>query len=234
MRCLSNVSQSAFIMPAISPDKPYRIGRSRTGLGLFATRDIKKGSKIIRYTGRMLDCNKKKDDAIENKYLFQITSRWTIDGSVRTNTARYVNHACRPNAESDVSKRKRRVVIRAIKNIKAGEEINYDYGDEYFKSYLKPIGCKCDHCEKKRLRAQESGRTAKKGKAKDKAAKQDGKGRNGKKLNLKGKAGKKKAANKAAKGKAAKSKAASTGKAKSSTKKAGTPKSQVMAEASSV
>jgi len=57
---------------------------------------------------------------------------WTIDGSVRKNIARYINHACKPNAESDVSARKRKVVIRAIKNIEPGEEINYDYGTDYF------------------------------------------------------------------------------------------------------
>ena len=76
---------------------------------------------------------------------------------MRKNVARYINHACRPNAESDVSARKRKVVIRAIKNIEPGEEINYDYGTDYFKAYLKPIGCKCDSCEKKRkkLRAEE-------------------------------------------------------------------------------
>ena len=73
-------------MPAISPNKPYRIGRSRTGLGLFATKKIKKGSKIVRYFGPMLDSKNKKHDAIDNKYLFEITNRWTIDGSVRKNT----------------------------------------------------------------------------------------------------------------------------------------------------
>jgi hypothetical protein len=137
-------------MPAISPKKPYRVGRSRTGLGLFATKPIKRGAKIVRYFGPLLDSKKKKDDAIENKYLFELNGRWTIDGSVRENVARYINHACRPNAESDVMPRKRKVVIRAIKSISPGEEINYDYGTDYFKAYLKPIGCKCDACEKKR------------------------------------------------------------------------------------
>ena len=137
-------------MPAISSKKPFRIGRSRTGLGLFATKPIKKGAKIVRYFGPLLDSRKKKDDAIENKYLFELNGRWTIDGSVRENIARYINHACKPNAESDVMPRKRKVVIRAIKNIEPGEEINYDYGTDYFKAYLKPIGCKCDACEKKR------------------------------------------------------------------------------------
>jgi hypothetical protein len=161
-------------MPAISSKKPYRVGRSRTGLGLFATKPIKKGAKIVRYFGPLLDCRKKKDDAIENKYLFELNGRWTIDGSVRENVARYINHACRPNAESDVMPRKRKVVIRAIKNIEPGEEINYDYGTDYFKAYLKPIGCKCAACEKKRRKKRAEARAERlrlKAKAEKKALK---------------------------------------------------------------
>jgi uncharacterized protein len=145
-------------MPELSSNKPYRVGRSRTGLGLFATKPIKKGTRIIRYFGPLLDSKKKKDDDIENKYLFELNNRWTIDGSTRKNVARYINHACKPNAESDVRPRKRRVYIRAIKNIEPGEEINYDYGTDYFKAYLKPIGCKCDACEKKRKKQRAEAR----------------------------------------------------------------------------
>ena len=161
-------------MATISPNKPYRVGRSLTGLGLFATKPIKKGTKIIRYFGPLLDAKKKKDDAIENKYLFELNNRWTIDGSVRANVARYINHACRPNAESDVKPRKRKVVIRAIKNIEPGDEINYDYGTDYFKAYLKPIGCKCVACEKKRKKQRAEARAEKlrlKAKAERKALK---------------------------------------------------------------
>ena len=162
-------------MPAIPSNKPYRVGRSPTGLGLFATKPIKKGTKIIRYFGPLLDSKKKKDDAIENKYLFELNDRWTIDGSVRKNIARYINHACKPNAESDVKPRKRKVVIRAIKNIEPGEEINYDYGTDYFKAYLKPIGCKCAACEKKRKKKRAEARAERlrlKAKAERKALKQ--------------------------------------------------------------
>jgi hypothetical protein len=148
-------------MPAIPSNKPYRVGRSPTGLGLFATKPIKKGTKIVRYFGPLLDSRKKKDDAIENKYLFELTNRWTIDGSVRANIARYINHACKPNAESDVRPRKRKVFIRAIKNIEPGDEINYDYGTDYFKAYLKPIGCKCAACEKKRKKKRAEARAEK-------------------------------------------------------------------------
>jgi|SRR6185312_15363559 hypothetical protein len=156
---LPRVSSKTILMPPISlNNKPYRIGRSRTGLGLFATKPIKKGTRIIRYFGPLLDSRKEEDDAIENKYLFELTNRWTIDGSLRENVARYINHSCRPNAESDVKPRKRKVFIRAIKNIEPGDEINYDYGTDYFKAYLKPIGCKCDACERKRKKKRAEAR----------------------------------------------------------------------------
>ena len=195
-------------MPAISSNKPYRIGRSRTGLGLFATKPIKKGTKIVRYFGPLLDCDKKKDDAIENKYLFQISKRWTVDGSIRKNIARYINHACKPNAESDVNAAKKKIIIRSIKKIEPGEEINYDYGTEYFKEYLKPIGCKCDSCEKKRKKKRAEARAEKlkaKEKAERKALKKEEKA---KAKRAKDKAKKAKASGKAASGKAKTTKAA--------------------------
>jgi SET domain-containing protein len=176
-------------MPTTS-SKPYRVARSKTGLGLFATKPIKKGTRIIRYFGPILDSRIPEHDEIENKYLFELNGRWTIDGSVRKNVARYINHSCRPNAESDVRPRERKVYIRAIKDIQPGDEINYDYGTDYFKAYLKPIGCKCDACEKKRkkLRAEARAERAKaKARATRKLAKADPKNGLSKKRALNGK-----------------------------------------------
>jgi uncharacterized protein len=136
--------------------KPFRVGRSRTGLGLFATAPIKKGSFIIEYKGPKVD--NKTADELDNKYLFEINSRWTIDGSGRRNTARYINHSCRPNAESDVKKHK--VIIRAIRNIEPGAEITYDYGKDYFDTFLKPIGCRCPKCLEKRKAERAEARAA--------------------------------------------------------------------------
>jgi uncharacterized protein len=131
--------------------KPYRVGRSRTGLGLFATAPIKRGAFIIAYRGRLLThAQAAKLEARGNRYMFEISSRWTMDGSSRRNIARYANHSCRPNAESDVVKRK--VILRAIRNIKPGDEITYDYGSEYFEIFLKRVGCKCVKCTEKRRR----------------------------------------------------------------------------------
>jgi SET domain-containing protein len=66
--------------------RPFRVGRSKTGLGLFATKLIPKGSFIVRYAGRKLP--NRIADELDTKYLFEINSRWTIDGSPRSNIAR--------------------------------------------------------------------------------------------------------------------------------------------------
>ena len=138
--------------------KSFRIGRSRTGLGLFATEPIKKGTLIAEYKGRRVT-NEQADEleARGSRYMYELNSRWTVDGSNRSNLARYANHSCRPNAESDVIRGKRArgrkggmVILRAIRNIKPGDEITYDYGRDYFDGFIKPIGCKCPKCVEKR------------------------------------------------------------------------------------
>jgi hypothetical protein len=125
--------------------KPYRVGRSLTGLGLFATVPIANGAFIVEYKGpRIPTPQAARLEARGARYLYEIDRRWTVDGSSRRNVARYANHSCRPNAESDVVRGK--VILRAIKAIAAGEEITYDYGEEYFALFLAPIGCKCAKC----------------------------------------------------------------------------------------
>jgi hypothetical protein len=149
--------------------RPFRVGRSRTGLGLFATEEIKKGRVIFNYTGRKLTTEQaEKREARGAKYLYEINSRWTIDGSNHRNVGRYANHSCRPNAESDT--RGHRVFVRAIKRIKPGDEITYDYGEDYFAAYLKPIGCKCEKCRAKRAAARAAARLKAKRAARREAA----------------------------------------------------------------
>ena len=130
------------------PSRHLRVGQSKAGLGLFATVPIRKGQYIIRYSGRKL--RSEVADEIDNRYLFEINARWTIDGSGRRNRARYINHSCRPNAE--VYFVKHVIKIRAIKNIKSGDEITYDYGRDYFDTFIKQVGCKCRACSRKRAK----------------------------------------------------------------------------------
>ena len=146
------------------PRHPFRVGRSRTGLGLFATKPIEKRTVIVEYRGRRIT-NEEADrlEANNSRYMYELNSRWTVDGSSRSNVARYANHSCRPNAESDVllgprarGRKGGMVILRAIRNIKPGDEITYDYGKDYFDGFIKPIGCKCPKCTEKRREERRS------------------------------------------------------------------------------
>lgn len=124
--------------------KIVKVKRGTDGLGLFAGEYIKKGDKIIEYIGDIL--NKEEADARKtSQYLFEVSRNKTIDGTPRWNVARYCNHACEEaaNAESEIIKG--RVFIKAVKDIQEGEEIVYDYGEEFVKEHIvsKHTGCRC-------------------------------------------------------------------------------------------
>src|SRR5687767_8091284 len=130
----------------------YAIRRTATGLGFFALEPIPKGTRIIEYTGPLI--SNEEVDQRRGKYFFGVNTKWSIDGSPRSNIARYLNHSCRPNAEALISGR--RVWIWSRKNIKSGEEVTYDYGEEYFEDIIKPIGCKCEKCVSRRHKTKGS------------------------------------------------------------------------------
>ncbi|MPZ37204.1 MAG: SET domain-containing protein-lysine N-methyltransferase [Rhizobiales bacterium] len=151
-------------MPKRTPPwrRRFRVGRSKTGLGLFALKPIKRGEFIAYYTGRLI--SNKKADELWTKYLFEVNNRWTVDGSSRSNIARYINHSCRPNAETDVKKHK--VFITAMKTINPGDEITYNYGRDYFNAFIKPHGCLCMACKQKAAVKRSEARAAKRRKEK--------------------------------------------------------------------
>jgi SET domain-containing protein len=126
--------------------KLYRVGRARTGLGLFAAADIPSGKLLIEYTGIRIPTREAReiDKRRANKYLFEIDNRFTIDGSPRSNLARYVNHSCDPNTEAESNRG--RLMFRAVRAIAEGEEITLDYGEEHMALYFGPAGCRCDVC----------------------------------------------------------------------------------------
>lgn len=128
--------------------RSFRIGRSVTGLGLFATKPIKRGGYIATYRGRRISTQEAdRREARGARYMFELNSRWTIDGSPRWNVARYINHSCRPNAKP--VGRKGGIVIVALRRIEPREEITYDYGREYLDRFLKSGSCRCVACRKK-------------------------------------------------------------------------------------
>ena len=130
------------------PSRCYRIGRSVTGLGLFATKPIRRGAYIATYRGRRITtAESDRREARGAKYMFALNKRWVIDGSPRWNVARYINHSCRPNAKP--VGRRGRIVIVASRRIETDEEITYDYGRDYLKSLLTNGGCRCVACRRK-------------------------------------------------------------------------------------
>jgi SET domain-containing protein len=121
----------------------YAIKRSAHGLGFFTLEPILRGKRIVEYTGKRIP-NTEVDRRNRGKYFFGINSRSSIDGHPRSNIARYINHSCRPNAEAIVTGG--RIWIWSRRAIKAGEEITYNYGKEYFDAHIKPKGCGCEKC----------------------------------------------------------------------------------------
>lgn len=119
-------------MPAIT-SSPYITVRHSAiaGTGVFARRRIPAGTRVIRYTGRRVTkreaeriCARESEQGAV--YVFQLNRHYDLDGSVRWNTARFINHSCAPNLESvQVGDR---IWLEAMRDIRPGEELSYDYG----------------------------------------------------------------------------------------------------------
>jgi uncharacterized protein len=112
------------------------------GLGLFAAQDIKQGTRILPYIGEKIP----KDESTRrlaqgNVYIFTFNDRYDIDGKILRNTARYSNHSCDPNCE--VEKTTRTIWIVALRDIRAGEELTYNYGYEYDPDSYHDFPCRC-------------------------------------------------------------------------------------------
>lgn len=118
------------------------VKRTTTGLGVITLEPIPADKKIIEYVGPVLT-NAEADEK-GGKYLLTMDKKYVIDGSPRSNTARYINHSCRPNAKAYTTGV--RVWIWSLRQIKAGEEITINYGKEYFDEHIRPHGCKCPKC----------------------------------------------------------------------------------------
>jgi len=101
------------------------------GRGVFATRRIEKGERIIEYLGERVSHDEadrryeSKEENDSHTFLFIVDSKTVIDAGTAGNDARFFNHSCDPNCESVVEKR--RVFIEALRAIESGEEMTYDY-----------------------------------------------------------------------------------------------------------
>lgn len=138
--------------PGASKGRRIQVRKSGVhGKGVFALRPIKKGDTIIEYTGEMISW----DEALRrhphdpsdpnHTFYFHIDEQRVIDAKHGGNAARWINHACDPNCEAD--EEGDRVFIKALRNLKPGEELFYDYGlviDERYTPALKrQFACHC-------------------------------------------------------------------------------------------
>jgi uncharacterized protein len=134
-----------------------RVRNSRIhGKGVFATRRIRKGTRIVEYTGERIGHAEADERYVDKSaednhtFLFIVDAKTVIDAGMGGNEARFINHSCAPNCESDIIGK--RVFIRALRSIEPGEELAYDYGIAREKSDPKNIddifACRCgaDKC----------------------------------------------------------------------------------------
>ena len=125
--------------------KLYKIKKSNiNNKGLYAAKNIKAGKIIINYKGKIITIKETernpKYDNDKAIYLFNLNNRYDLDGDFEYNIARLINHSCSPNCEVDGKDLK--LWIFALRDIKKGEELSYDYGFAYDKDY-KQFVCKC-------------------------------------------------------------------------------------------
>jgi len=138
---------------ATSPDA-RRIQTRRSGVhgkGVFALADLAEGEIIIEYVGEIISWKEAlrrhphdpKDP--NHTFYFHMDAKHVIDAKHGGNSSRWINHACKPNCEADEDGG--RVFIKALRNIKAGEELFYDYGliidAKYTKKLLAEYPCWC-------------------------------------------------------------------------------------------
>ena len=142
-----------------APNASRRIQTRRSGVhgkGVFAVQDIAEGETIIEYVGAIISWKEAQkrhphDPSDPNHtFYFHIDETRVIDALYGGNSSRWINHACEPNCEADEDGG--RVFIKALRNIEAGEELNYDYGliiDERYTPKLKaeyPCWCNAKTC----------------------------------------------------------------------------------------
>jgi SET domain-containing protein len=139
-------------MPKISSPELIVVRESPIhGMGVYAARKIKKGTRIIEYKGERISSDEADrrydDDAMEthHTFLFYIDEDTCIDAANNGNEARFINHSCEPNCIAYMERK--RVFIYALKTIGEGDELTYDYSytreGDYQDEWKKLYACRC-------------------------------------------------------------------------------------------
>ena len=115
------------------------------GTGLYASAGIASGTRIIEYVGERVT----KEESLrrreeDNVCVFVVTDEFDIDGSVEWNPARFINHSCDPNCEAQLEEE--RIWIIAVRDIRAGEELTFNYGYDLEDYEDHPCRCGAANC----------------------------------------------------------------------------------------
>jgi len=143
--------------PVAVATRRFQVRRSGVhGKGVYAVQDLAEGETLIEYVGEIISWPEAQarhphDPSDPNHtFYFHVDEHRVIDALHGGNSSRWINHACAPNCEAD--EQNGRIFIKALRNIKAGEELNYDYGliiDERYTPKLKaqyPCWCGAKNC----------------------------------------------------------------------------------------
>jgi SET domain-containing protein len=115
------------------------------GRGMFALAAIPAGTDVIEYLGERVT----KDESLRrrkagNYFVFIVTDQFDLDGAVDWNPARFINHSCAPNCEARM--RDDRIWISAVRDIRPGEELSFNYGYELQDYEDHPCRCGASEC----------------------------------------------------------------------------------------
>lgn len=125
------------------------------GTGVYASKPIPSGKRIIEYIGEKIDkeeSEKRATTQMEHAektgdaavYIFTLNKKWDLDGNVPWNTARLLNHSCAPNCEAWIEENQ--IFLYALREIDTGEELTFDYGFDIENYEDHPCLCGNDEC----------------------------------------------------------------------------------------
>ena len=122
----------------------YQKRSSVEGNGLFANRYIGKGKRVIQYTGDKVKKKigyKRAEKHLPKIFIFELNHHYLIDGKVRWNPARFINHSCNPNCDIEIENNE--IWVISLKNIKKNQELNYNYGYSFDSVDVAEHPCRC-------------------------------------------------------------------------------------------
>jgi SET domain-containing protein len=114
-------------------------------MGVFARMDVAAGTRVLEYIGeRVTKAESLRRRQGGNFFVFVVTEKFDIDGAVDWNPARFINHSCAPNCEARMEDE--RIWIIALRDLRAGEELTFNYGYDLQDYEEHPCCCGTPQC----------------------------------------------------------------------------------------